>query len=169
MELFAQLGIDWRLFTAQAVNFVVLLIVLNRVLYRPFLRMLDARTERIKKGIALTEEMEHEHARIATERDEVIRSARAEAERIISEAMMHAEEDRARMIEQARMDAKRIVEEGGALVREQHRVMLEQVRGEIAALTVDATKRVLTDLGIDAPDATALSRAVAALKDKKKS
>ena len=54
-ELFAAFGVYWKLLLVQAVNFGVLLAILSYVLYRPILRMIDARQKRIAEGVATAE------------------------------------------------------------------------------------------------------------------
>ena len=60
MEILAKLGVDKWLLLAQGVNFIVLLLVLTRFVYRPFIRHLDERAARIEGGLT--------HAREAEER-----------------------------------------------------------------------------------------------------
>ena len=51
MEIFAKLGIDWKLLIAQAINFAVLFWVLRRYAYKTMLDFLEKRTVRIEKGL----------------------------------------------------------------------------------------------------------------------
>lgn len=48
---------DWTTFILEILNFLVLLWILQRFLYRPVLATLDARQQRIKDQIALTEQL----------------------------------------------------------------------------------------------------------------
>ena len=50
-ELFSQLGIDWKLLLAQGVNFVILLVVLTKFVYKPLMKMVEARRQKIELGI----------------------------------------------------------------------------------------------------------------------
>lgn len=50
-QLFSQLGIDWRLLLSQAVNFFALLIILWLLLYKPMLKLLRDRRQKIEEGI----------------------------------------------------------------------------------------------------------------------
>jgi len=50
-QLFSQLGIDWSLLISQAVNFAALLIVLWYFLYKPMLKLLRDRRQKIEEGI----------------------------------------------------------------------------------------------------------------------
>ena len=49
-QLFSQLGIDWHLLLSQAINFLLLLIVLRLVVYKPLLNLLHKRKGKDRGG-----------------------------------------------------------------------------------------------------------------------
>ena len=55
-ELFEQLGINWKLFLSQTVNFFILLFVLRAFAYKPILEIIKKRKEKIEEGLAKAEE-----------------------------------------------------------------------------------------------------------------
>lgn len=55
-ELFEQLGINWKLFLSQLVNFFILLFVLRAFVYKPFLLIIKERSKKIKEGLEKAEE-----------------------------------------------------------------------------------------------------------------
>jgi F-type H+-transporting ATPase subunit b len=55
-ELFNQLGIDWKLLLSQAVNFLLLFIVLRAFAYKPILKILKDRKMKIEEGIVKAKE-----------------------------------------------------------------------------------------------------------------
>ena len=50
-QLLSQLGIDWKLFLSQAVNFFILLLVLTFFVYKPLIKIVKERNKRIKEGL----------------------------------------------------------------------------------------------------------------------
>jgi F-type H+-transporting ATPase subunit b len=50
MEILNQFGLDWKLFIAQIVNFLVIAYIFKRFLYKPILDALHKRNDAIKKG-----------------------------------------------------------------------------------------------------------------------
>lgn len=54
--LFDQLGINWKLFLSQAVNFFILLFVLRAFVYKPLLAVIKKRNDKIKEGLVKAEE-----------------------------------------------------------------------------------------------------------------
>jgi F-type H+-transporting ATPase subunit b len=56
--LFAQLGIDWPLLISQAVNFFILLLVLQFFVYKPLLKVIKERNKKIAEGLEKAKEAE---------------------------------------------------------------------------------------------------------------
>jgi F-type H+-transporting ATPase subunit b len=54
--LLEQLGINWKLFLSQAVNFFILLLILRAFVYKPLLAVIKKRNEKIKQGLEKAEE-----------------------------------------------------------------------------------------------------------------
>jgi F-type H+-transporting ATPase subunit b len=76
-ELLHQLGINWKLLAAQAVNFGLLLIILRLTVYKPLLTILRERRERIEQGVKDAAEARHE----LEAADSVMREKIAEGEK----------------------------------------------------------------------------------------
>ncbi|MEK7187217.1 MAG: ATP synthase F0 subunit B [Patescibacteria group bacterium] len=75
-QFISQLGIDWRLLLSQAVNFLIVLLVLRLFVYKPVLQVLHDRKTKIEEGIAKANEAE----RRLTEAEEVKKGKIHEAE-----------------------------------------------------------------------------------------
>ena len=50
-ELLFQLGINWKLFLSQAVNFFILLGVLTFFVYKPLIKVIKERNQKISEGL----------------------------------------------------------------------------------------------------------------------
>ncbi len=55
-DILSQLGIDWKLFLSQLVNFFLILIILSVFVYKPVLKIIKERNRRIKEGLDKAEE-----------------------------------------------------------------------------------------------------------------
>ncbi len=91
-NIFQEFGINWYLVLAQAINFLVILYLLKRYVYKPVFNILKKREEMVKKGI--------DDAKIA------------------KETLEKAEEERRKIIKDARDDAKLILDEANTSSRE---------------------------------------------------
>ena len=117
-EFLNHFGINWKLLLAQAVNFFILLFILQRFAYGPLLRMLKKRKENIAKGVVFSRSAEERLAGIEKERQGVLTQAKTEALSIVTSAEDVARKRKDEIMAESQKkvegivaDAKRFIEE----------------------------------------------------------
>ena len=85
-ELLSNLGIDFKLLLAQTVNFLLVLWLLNRFVFKRVLKFLDKRKQGIEQGIELTIKAKREMERIGEVRKVAMGKARELAESMVAQA-----------------------------------------------------------------------------------
>ncbi|MBI3979105.1 MAG: F0F1 ATP synthase subunit B [Chloroflexi bacterium] len=137
------LGINLPGLIAQIVNFSLLLFLLSTLLYRPILKALDERSERIRESLGRAEAVRQEASRAESAVQARLDDARREAQAIVAQATQIGE----RMKEEARQEALRQAE--ALLVRARGEIDLErdraisQLRRDFAELTILAAGKVI--------------------------
>jgi|SRR3989338_1438427 len=101
-ELFSNLGIDGKLLFAQAVNFLLVLWLLNRFVFKKLLFLLEERKKKIEQGLELRDRAEKEVAQIGNARHRALQEVKKEAEAVLSQTR-----DQARAKEQELLKAAR--------------------------------------------------------------
>ena len=81
-------GFEPVFFVSQIVNFLILAFIFKKFLYKPVLKILQDRKRQIAKGIEDAEAAGIALVRANSEKDELIKTATLEAERIIEKARM---------------------------------------------------------------------------------
>lgn len=124
--------IDWFTVAAQAINFLLLVWLMKRFLYKPVLRAIDAREKRIEEQLADAraqkmealeekEEFQRKNEIFDQERTELMNAAAEEAKsekiRLLEEARASAEELQAKWREGLKKDASRLEEDFQSRVR----------------------------------------------------
>jgi F-type H+-transporting ATPase subunit b len=143
MELFAKLGIDWRLLIAQLVNFAILFTALTFLLYKPLLAVLEARRKKIAESLTNAERIGEELKRANAESERIVAEARSEAGRLGAEALKQAEAARAAAMDKTRQEVAGIIAAGKAQLASERDAMTAEVRGAAAELISLATERVI--------------------------
>lgn len=143
MDILDTLGIDWRLLIAQVVNFGILLFVLHRFAYRPILKVLGDRRERIAKALTDAKAVEERSARSEEERRERLAHAEEEANIILAETRQQAEQLRTRMFEDAQAELAAVRLDAATQAKQMKEQALAEARMELAGLVVDATEKIL--------------------------
>src|SRR5499427_10478669 len=105
------LGLNWQGLVWHAINFIVLLVLLRLVLYKPIVGMLDARAQRVRESMD-----QADAARRAAEQAEADRQA------LLAETRREAEQIRARADDQA----KRILADAEARAHERQQQIEQQ-------------------------------------------
>ncbi len=121
--------IDWFTVGAQAVNFIVLVWILKRFLYRPVLKAMDERQKRVEETML---EATREKDAAAAEKaafEQKNRNLEQEREAVLDSAAREAEAERVRLTEQARGQVQSLREQW----RENLRHEQDDLKGEVAA------------------------------------
>lgn len=143
MGLFTTFGIDWKLLVAQAVNFLILLAILYKWLYRPLVRFLEQRRERIEQSLAEAKRIERELQELGVTKEWTLHEARREAEEIRRRAEAQAETQRQETLGKVRAEAERVVAEARHKFLAEREELMRQVRQQAASLVAQASAKVL--------------------------
>jgi F-type H+-transporting ATPase subunit b len=143
MGVLDSLGINITAVVWHTVNFLILLFVLQRFLYRPVLRMLDERSNRIRDSLAQAEQVRSETARLEEQSRTILETARRDGQQILAQANRNSEQILAEARREARVQADELVERARAdMARERDQAYLE-LREQVADLAVAAASRVV--------------------------
>jgi F-type H+-transporting ATPase subunit b len=108
-ELFSNLGIDLKLLFAQAVNFLLVLWLLNRFVFKKILRFLEERKKGIEQGLELTEKAKLEMERIGEVRHRAMGKAKELAEDLMLQSKAQGARAEKEIVEKARAGAEGIL------------------------------------------------------------
>ncbi len=138
-----KLGVDLTSLIWQAVNFLILLFLLQRFLYKPIIGMLDARAQRVRDSMAEADRAREQAAKTTEECRTLLNQARRDASEVVNNATRQAQS----MLEQARKDAaeerqarlNRALEE----IEQARKQAAADLRRQVADLVVLAAGRVI--------------------------
>ncbi len=125
------------------VQFLLLLYLLQRFLWGPVTKTLDARAARIREGLEMAEAAKAERLRMQAEVERLLAEARSEATAIADRMTAAAEAAAAEVRAEARAEADRIREKGRVDAQSLHDQALAQLRSELASMVVLAAGRLL--------------------------
>lgn len=135
-------GVDWPHLGAQIISFSIMCVLLYRYAYRPILKILEQRRQQIAQGLANSEKIKGELARTEAQRQEVIRQASAEANKIIEEAHAAAARVQDRETQKAIAAAEGIIVKAREVVARDYDRMLDDLKREVGRLVVQTTATV---------------------------
>lgn len=144
-ELISKLGIDWRLLIAQIVNFLILLGILYKFLYKPVLAMLEKRTSTIKKSLEDAKKIEENLKAAEAARDAKIMEAREESRKIVEKARGLAEAQSNEIVAKGKAAVEAVVKQSKEHIVAEKTKMLEDAKGKISELVFAATEKILRE------------------------
>jgi F-type H+-transporting ATPase subunit b len=127
----------------QAINFVILLLILKRILYKPFLAKMEERTQAIQKSLDEAQAARAQATRQQEENEARLRAAHAEAAAIRAQALKEAAAEQKRLVEAARAESQRLVETAKAQMDADVRRAREELRREVADLATAVAEKLL--------------------------
>lgn len=145
MEILAKLGIDWKLFVAQIVNFVILLIILRRFVYRPMLAFLEERTTRIDKGLKDADLARKKLGEMERKEKEVLDEAKKEAQKMLEKAELIGKQNYEKMLSKATDDVKLLMHQSAQKMELERVKMLNEAKAQLADLIILTTEKVLQE------------------------
>ncbi len=138
--------IDWFTVVAQVVNFLILVWLLKRFLYRPILNAIDAREKRIATQLANAESMGKEARKARDEFNLDNEKFTQQRAALMTQAMDDARHERQRLLDEARLAAEALrANRLEALKIEIHQfrdAIIRRTRDEVFAIS----RKALTDL-----------------------
>ena len=137
------INLDWRALSVQMLNFVVLLVILTKLLYRPFLTKMEERTAAIKKSLEEAQAARAEAARQQEENEARLRAAHAEAAQIREQALREAADEARRQSEAAQAQARKLVEDTKVQLEGEVRRAREELRREVADLATTVAEKLV--------------------------
>ena len=138
--------IEWFTVVAQIINFLILVFLLRRFLYRPIVTMMANRRERIEADLAATERKREE----AREEIETYRRKNEELDEqrqsLLQEAKESAESERHRLLAEAREEVEKARSRWQQALDEEKEAFLLDLRQHVGEHSYQVMRRALAEL-----------------------
>ena len=141
-DIFAALGIDWRLLILQIVAFLILVWLLGKFVYPLLMKQVDERQKNIEEAANAAKQAQEAAAESEAETAELLAEARKEAAEIVSTAKIEATEMLNASEEKARTTAERIVSDAQAQVEKDIDKARREIHDETLELIALATEKI---------------------------
>jgi F-type H+-transporting ATPase subunit b len=137
------LGINLGYLISQIINFGLLAVLLYLVAYKPILRMLDERSERIKQGLDDAEQASRRAAEMEHEFEQRLVEARKEGQEIVAQATQMSEKARQEILATAREEARAQVDKAKEEISRERDLAMAELRQQVADLSLSISEKVI--------------------------
>jgi len=145
----AALGVNPSFLLIQIVNFLILLLVLSVVLYRPLLNLLRERREKIAEGLSLAERAKEDAAAADARATGIVTKAREEARAILETTRSQAEHAASATKQRAEEEAAALLERTRQQITAEKAALAAQVEAEAGILVVEAARQVIQQQSLE--------------------
>ncbi|MCL6639523.1 MAG: F0F1 ATP synthase subunit B [Firmicutes bacterium] len=128
---------------AQIADFIILLIFLRVVAYKPLMKVLQDRSDHIENTIAAAEKERQEAEQLKAGYEAEMRRAREQAQEIIQKATKAGEEQALEIVTNAKNEAARLKEAATAEIQREKEKALAELRDQVATLSVLVAGKII--------------------------
>ena len=137
------LGINLPGLITQVISFLILLFVLSKLLYKPVIKMLDDRADRIKESLSAAEKAKEDAASSAEKIEKELISARQEGQKIIDQAKQFSEDFKEKERSKALEEIENLIEKSKIDLEKETRVAINELRKNFSSLVLEAAEKVV--------------------------
>ena len=136
-------GIDWPMLVAQAINFLIVALVIWKFAFKNILSTIKEREKQISDSLKNADRIKLELEETEKKQQETLQEASLSAKQTVSEAQEKAKAFIEEQKEDARKQAEEIISKAKASMEQEREKVLKEAREEIASLVILTTSKVL--------------------------
>lgn len=139
------LGINWKLFIAQLINFGIIIFILWKWVFGPVTQALQNRTKKIEESLAGAEKIKQQVAELEVYRKQQQAESRREYEKVVARAEMAAMDQKTVILNEARVAAEKLVADAERRNAEEKNKMVREIKEEVADMVIEATEKIISE------------------------
>jgi F-type H+-transporting ATPase subunit b len=143
VAFFDAFGVDLPKLLFQVINFLLLLYLLNRFLFKRVLALLDERQAKISKGLEDAEAAARDRELAHAEREAALDEARKEAQAMIARATKIADDSRAEILAEAKAQAEKVTARATEEINAEKDRAMAELRATVADLALEAAAKLV--------------------------
>jgi F-type H+-transporting ATPase subunit b len=137
------LGINWKLFLAQFINFAVILGVLWKFVFNPVAKKLGERTDKIEKSLKDAQNIEVQKQQFEAWKNQEMAKVRQQASEVLTAAQNDAGKLKSQNLEQTRQEQQKLVEQAKQQIVSEKERAVNSAKTELAGLVTQAAEKIL--------------------------
>jgi F-type H+-transporting ATPase subunit b len=127
------------------ITFIILLLILKKVAWKPILTALDKRESDIRESLAQAEKAKEDAKKILEENQANLAKAEEESKKIIDQSRTYAESLKEQLIKESKEQAKKIVDDASSEIQRKKDAAFEELKGQIAEIAVNAAEKIIRE------------------------
>lgn len=156
---------EWSLFFWLLVVFLLLLAILSKALWKPLIKAIETREQKIADDLNAAERARWDAEEIRNHHRQELEAAAGEAKRLIEEARSRAAELKSELETDARREAEELIAKARQSIAAEKTQALSDIRQHIVELSMEVTRRVVGQVGATDDHARVADQLIAKVRD----
>jgi F-type H+-transporting ATPase subunit b len=135
--------VDLMLFVSTLVLFALFALIVGRFGWGPLLKMIEERETSVRNAVESAQKANADAQALLARHQDMLRDAGREREELIKKALQEAERLRAELVGQAKGEAEGLVQRAREEIERETRRALVQIRTQVADLALEAASKIV--------------------------
>ena len=123
--------------------FLIVLVILRRMAWKPILNAVNEREESIENALAAAEKAKEEVANLKADNERILQEARVERDSILKEAREMKDAIVAEAKEKATAEGEKMIASAQEAIDNQKQAALTELKNQVADLSIEIAERIL--------------------------
>ena len=129
----------------QAITFILLLLILKRLAWKPILSALSQRENAIKDSLEKAEKAKEEAQKILQKNQASIANAEEESKKIIEQSRNYADKLKDQMLKESKEQARKIIEDASSEIERKKEETFNELKTKVAEIAIQAAEKILDE------------------------
>ncbi|MFO7896089.1 MAG: F0F1 ATP synthase subunit B [Candidatus Cloacimonadales bacterium] len=147
-------------------NFVLLLIVLNKLLYKPINKFLAERKQKISEDMDAAKKSREEAQQFVSQKEEELKKSSEEVRGLKKKAAKDAEKQASEIVKAAMDREKKILGDTEELLQNEKSKVLQELSNELSGMVSELTAKFVSESMQDADDQKLIKKMLAERSEK---
>ena len=125
------------------ITFIILLLILKKVAWKPILSALDKRESDIREALAQAEKAKDDAKQILEQNQANLAKAEEESKKIVEQGRIYAQKLKDQMLKESKDQAQKLLSEASAEIDRKKDAAFGELKSQIAELVIQTTEKVL--------------------------
>lgn len=128
-----------------AITFIVLVIVLKKVAWKPILTALENREKEIEDSLNKAEKAKEEAQKILEQNQASLSKAEEESKKIIEQSRTYAETLKEQLLNESKEEAKKLIDNASAEIDRKKNTAFEELKNQVAEISINAAGKIMRE------------------------
>lgn len=125
------------------ITFVILLLVLKKLAWKPILNSLNERENFIRESLEKADTAQKEAEKMIADNKASIEKAEVEAQKIIAQSREYAEKLKTQIVDESKAEANKIMNDAALEIDRKNKEAFLKMKEQVAAIAIEAAEKII--------------------------